>query len=210
MDLGPLRAAIESGDRPTAIRLTSEAIAQGTDPAAILGAMTAAMATVGDRFSANEIYVPEMLISARAMKAAVALLEPLLVDVGVRPDTTAVIGVVKGNLHDIGKNLVSMMWKGANIAVVDLGTDVTPDRFVDAARTHGARVVGVSALLTTTMTGMRDVVSAVRAAGLHDVKVVVGGAPVTAEFAAEIGADGYAATAPAAVELVKRLIRSRV
>ena len=206
-DLQALSAAIEAGDRTNAVRITGEAIDEGLAPQTILDAMTAAMATVGARFSANEIYVPEMLISARAMKEAAALLEPVLVKAGIRPEATAVIGTVKGDLHDIGKNLVAMMWRGANIEVIDLGVDVSAERFVDAAREHGATIVGVSALLTTTMVGMKDVVAAIRAAGLGDVKVVVGGAPVTAEFAAQIGADGHAADAAAAVDLVKRLER---
>ena len=124
---------------------------------------------------------------------------------GYRPDSVAVIGTIRGDLHDIGKNLVGMMWKGANIAVVDLGTNVTPERFVAAAREHGARIVGVSALLTTTMVGMRDVVDAVRASDLADVRVIVGGAAVTADYAAQIGADGYAANAASAVGVARSL-----
>ncbi len=182
-DLQDLSSAIEAGDRATAVRVTGEAIDEGLGPQTILDAMTAAMATVGARFSANEIYVPEMLISARAMKEAAALLEPVLVKAEIKPEATAVIGTIKGDLHDIGKNLVAMMWRGANIEVIDLGVDVPADRFVDAVRQHGASIVGVSALLTTTMVGMKEVVIAIRAAGLGDVKVVVGGAPVTPEFA---------------------------
>ena len=143
---------------------------------------------------------------ARAMKESIAILEPLLTDAGIKPAFTAVIGTVKGDLHDIGKNLVGMMWKGANIEVIDLGSNVAPEVFVAKAREHEARLVGISALLTTTMVGMRDVVEAIRAADLGDVKVVVGGAPVTAEFAASIGADGYAPDAASAVELATRLM----
>ena len=168
--------------------------------------MTTAMEVIGAKFQCNEIYVPEMLISARAMKEATAILEPVLVAAGIQPEHTAVIGTIKGDLHDIGKNLVGMMWKGANIEVVDLGTNVSPETFVAAAREHGASIVGVSALLTTTMVGMRDVVAAIRAADLPGVKVIVGGAPVTAEFAASIGADGYAADAASAVEVAKQLV----
>ena len=135
------------------------------------------------------------------------MLEPLLVAAGIKPEFTAVIGTINGDLHDIGKNLVSMMWRGANIGVIDLGVDVPVQRFVDASREHGAKIIGISALLTTTMVGMRDVVQAVRDAGLGDVKVVVGGAPVTPEFADQIGADGYAPDAAAAVELAKRLVQ---
>jgi 5-methyltetrahydrofolate--homocysteine methyltransferase len=203
-DLEALTAAIEAGDRATAVRVTGEAIDEGLDPQTILDAMTDAMATTGARFSANEIYVPEMLISARAMKEAAALLEPVLVKAEIKPEATAVIGTIKGDLHDIGKNLVAMMWRGANIEVIDLGVDVPAERFVEAVREHGASIVGVSALLTTTMIGMKDVVTAIRAADLGDVRVVVGGAPVTHEFAAAIGADGCATDAARAVELVRR------
>jgi len=146
-----------------------------------------------------------MLIAARAMKEALVVLEPVLVSAGVRPEHTAVIGTVEGDLHDIGKNLVAMMWKGAGFEVVDLGVNVRPDRFVEAAREHGAEIIGLSALLTTTMPGMRGVVEAVRAAGLP-ARVVIGGAPTTPEFASEIGADGHAPDAGSAVELVRRLL----
>jgi len=202
-DLTTLQLAIEQGDRAAAVRITQAAIDDGTDPRSTLDAMTAAMFVVGTRYQCNEIFIPEMLIAARAMKEATAVLEPLLVAANIQPEAVAVIGTVRGDLHDIGKNLVGMFLRGANIAVVDLGTNVTPDQFVAAAKEHGARIVGVSALLTTTMIGMRDVVTAVRAAGLTDVKVVVGGAPVTAEFADEIGADGYAPDAGSAAEIVK-------
>jgi 5-methyltetrahydrofolate--homocysteine methyltransferase len=206
-DLPGLTAAIERGDRDTATSLTQGAIDEGLEPGSILAAMTSAMETVGQRFQCSEIFVPEMLISARAMKESMALLEPLLVGAGLQPEFTAVIGTVKGDLHDIGKNLVATMWKGANIAVVDLGANVTPDRFVAAVREHGARIVGLSALLTTTMVGMREVVAALRAAELGEVKVIIGGAPVTPEFAVEIGADGYAPDAASAVEVATRLVK---
>jgi 5-methyltetrahydrofolate--homocysteine methyltransferase len=205
-DLEALKAAIETGDRATAVAITREAVAEGMDPETVLAAMTAAMEVIGRKFACSEIYVPEMLISARAMKEATAVLEPVLTAAGVRPEHTAVIGTMKGDLHDIGKNLVAMMWRGANIEVVDLGTNVSAEQFVEAAREHGASIVGVSALLTTTMVGMKDVVAAVRAAGLGDVKVIVGGAPVTAEYAASIGADGYAPDAATAVQAAKTAV----
>jgi 5-methyltetrahydrofolate--homocysteine methyltransferase len=204
-DLAALTAAVEAGDRTTAVAITREALAEGTDPRLVLDAMTAAMEAIGTKFACNEIYVPEMLIAARAMKEATALLEPVLVAAGIRPAHTAVVGTIKGDLHDIGKNLVAMMWKGANIAVVDLGTNVTAEQFVAAAREHGASLVGISALLTTTMVGMRDVVAAVQAE-LPGVKVLVGGAPVTAEYAAQIGADGYAPDAATAVGVAKAAV----
>ena len=205
-ELSALTAAIERGDRATAVAVTREAIDEGLDPRSVLDAMTRAMEVIGAKFQCNEIYVPEMLISARAMKEATAILEPVLTAAGIQPEHTAVLGTIKGDLHDIGKNLVGMMWKGANIEVVDLGTNVSPDTFVAAAREHGASIVGVSALLTTTMVGMKDVVAAIRAADLPGVKVIVGGAPLTSEFAASIGADGYAADAASAVEVAKQLV----
>jgi 5-methyltetrahydrofolate--homocysteine methyltransferase len=206
-DLVALTAAVEAGNRSAALALTRALIDDGVAAATILDAMTTAMTAVGGRYQRAEIFVPEMLISARAMQEAMVLLEPRLVAADVRSEATAVIGTVKGDLHSIGKNLVGMMWKGANIRVVDLGTDVSPERFVAAAREHGARLVGLSALLTTTMLGMRDVVGAVRASGLDDVKVIVGGAPVTAEFAREIGADGYAPDAASAVDIAQSILR---
>jgi len=206
-DLAALTAAIEAGDRATAVRITREAVDEGLDPRAVLGAMTVAMEVIGARFQCQEIYVPEMLISARAMKEATAVLEPVLVKAGIRPEHTAVLGTIKGDLHDIGKNLVGMMWKGANIEVIDLGTNVTAEKFVEAAKEHGATIVGISALLTTTMVGMKDVVAAIRAANLGDVKVIVGGAPVTQDFADLIGADGYASDAASAVEAARQAIR---
>ena len=206
-NLAALTEAIEAGNRAMAVRITREAVDEGLDPRTVLGAMTAAMDVIGARFQRQEIYVPEMLISARAMKEATAVLEPVLVKAGIRPEHTAVIGTIKGDLHDIGKNLVAMMWKGANIEVIDLGTNVGPERFVEAAKEHGATLVGISALLTTTMVGMKDVVAAIRAADLTDVKVIVGGAPVTQDYADRIGADGYASDAASAVEAARKAIR---
>jgi 5-methyltetrahydrofolate--homocysteine methyltransferase len=206
-DLAALTAAVEAGNRTAATAETRAALDEGLDPRAVLGAMTAAMDVIGRRFQDGEIFVPEMLISARAMKEAMAILEPVLVQAGVRPEHTAVIGTVEGDLHDIGKNLVGMMWRGAGFEVIDLGVNVPPARFVEAAREHGAKLVGVSALLTTTMPGMGGVVAAVREAGLA-ARVVIGGAPTTPEFAARIGADGHAPDAGAAVELARRLLQA--
>ena len=205
-DLQGLTAAIEAGDRATASRLTQEAVDAGLPPAVILQAMTDAMGVVGRKFQDSEIFVPEMLISARAMKEATAILEPVLVEAGIRPEFTAVIGTVEGDLHDIGKNLVGMMLKGAAIEVIDLGVNVPAERFVAAAREHDARLIGLSALLTTTMPNMRRVVESIKAAGV-DAQVMIGGAPTTPEFAAQIGADGYAADAGAAVDLAKSLLQ---
>ena len=207
-NLTALKEAVEVGDRASAVRITREAVDEGLDPRTVLAAMTAAMEVIGTRFQNQEIYVPEMLISARAMKEATAVLEPVLVKAGIRPEHTAVIGTIKGDLHDIGKNLVAMMWKGANIEVIDLGTNVSPERFVEAAQEHGAHLVGISALLTTTMVGMKDVVAAVRAADLGGIKVIIGGAPVTQDFADQIGADGYAPDAASAVEVAREALRA--
>lgn len=204
-DLAALSGAIVEGDRSSATRLIAEALKEETSAQVLLDTMTQAMHEVGQRFSNNEIFVPEMLISARAMKEAMAILEPVLVDAGIAPEFTAVLGTVKGDIHDIGKNLVGMMWKGANFRVVDLGINVTPQAFADAVVEHGARVVGASALLTTTMVGMRDVVAAVKATE-RPVVVIVGGAPVTEEFARSIGADGYAPDAATAVTMARSLL----
>jgi 5-methyltetrahydrofolate--homocysteine methyltransferase len=205
-DLAALTAAVEAGNRADAVALTQAAIDEGLEPTTILDAMTVAMTEVGRRFACNEgVYVPEMLIAAHAMKEASALLEPLLAASGVKPEHTAVIGTVQGDLHDIGKNLVGMMLKGANFEIVDLGTNVAPAAFAEAATEHAADIVGISALLTTTMVGMKDAVEAVHTA-VPTAKVLVGGAPVTDEFAAEIGADGFAKDAATAASVAQQLL----
>ncbi|MFW5859432.1 MAG: cobalamin B12-binding domain-containing protein [Planctomycetota bacterium] len=203
--LADLTEAIKKGDRASAVAGTKAALAAGTAPGEILQALLAGMDDVGRRFKAGQVFVPEVLIAARAMKEAMAELEPALVDAGIRPELTAVIGTVQGDLHDIGKNLVAMMLKGANFAVVDLGTNVPADTFVTAAREHGAQIVGLSALLTTTMPAMKTTVEALGAAGVG-AKVLVGGAPVTQEYCDEIGADGYAPDAASAVDVVRELM----
>ena len=204
--LEQLTESIKKGSRNDAKRLTQEAIAAKLTPRAILDALVAGMDEVGRKFQCNEIFVPEMLIASRAMKEAMALLEPLLVKAGITPAFTAVIGTVQGDLHDIGKNLVAMMWKGANFGVVDLGTNVSPDKFLAAAKEHKARLIGLSALLTTTMPAMKQTVDALKRAGMTDVKVVIGGAPITQSFANEIGADGFAPDAASAVEVARKLM----
>jgi 5-methyltetrahydrofolate--homocysteine methyltransferase len=206
MSLQALTEAIKKGNRNESKQFTQQAIDGGTPARQILDAMVGGMDEVGRRFQKNEIFVPEMLIASRAMKEALALLEPLLVKAGIKPAFTAVIGTVQGDLHDIGKNLVAMMWKGANFGVVDLGTNVSPEKFVAAAKEHGAKVVGLSSLLTTTMPAMKQTVQAIRAAGLSGVKVVIGGAPITQAFAEEIGADGFAPDAATAVDVVRKLV----
>lgn len=206
-DLQKLTEAIEKGDRNEAKRLTQELLNGGLAPLEIVEkGLVPGMATVGEKFKNNQIFVPEILIAARAMKEAMALLEPLLARAGIKPKFTAVIGTVQGDLHDIGKNLVAMMWKGANFGVVDLGTNVPPEKFVAAAKEHNAQIIGLSALLTTTMPAMKTTIQAIRAAGLNAVKVIIGGAPITQEFAREIGADGYGPDAATAVDVARQLV----
>ena len=205
-DLQNLTEAIKKGNRDDAKRITQEHIDGQTPAKQILDAMIVGMDDVGRRFKANEVFVPEVLIAARAMRESTDLLEPLLVKEGIRPEFTAVLGTVQGDLHDIGKNLVAMMWKGANIGVVDLGTNVTPQSFVDAIKEHDAKLVGLSALLTTTMPAMQSTIETIKAAGLDNVKIVIGGAPVTQDFADKIGANGYAPDAATAVEVARAIV----
>ena len=205
-DLDELSAAIEDGDRDAAVELTLAAMAAGVAPQAILDAMTAAMDEVGDQFQANLIFVPEMLVSARAMREAMAQLEPILVEAGIRPEARAVIGTVRGDLHDIGKNLVAMMWRGARIEVIDLGVNVTAEQFVAAVQEHAPDLIGLSALLTTTLPSMRSIVDALRKIDLGGARIIVGGAPVNQEFATWIGADAFAQDAGAAVVVARRLL----
>ncbi|MEI6083543.1 MAG: corrinoid protein [Verrucomicrobiota bacterium] len=205
--LQQLSAAVEKGNRNEAKRISQMLIDQGMKPLDIVEqGLVPGMAVVGEKFKKNEIFVPEMLIAARAMKEAMLLLEPLLVKAGIKPKYTAVIGTVQGDLHDIGKNLVAMMWKGANIGVVDLGTNVPAEKFVAAAKEHNANIIGLSALLTTTMPSMKSTIAALKAAGLTGVKVVIGGAPITQDYANEIGADGFAPDAASAVDVVRQLV----
>jgi 5-methyltetrahydrofolate--homocysteine methyltransferase len=204
MSLAELTEAIKKGNRDAAKSAVQAEIDAGTDPQTVLNALVEGMDDVGRRFKANEIFVPEVLIAARAMKEAMGLLEPVLVAAGIKPKFTAVIGTVQGDLHDIGKNLVAMMWKGANFQVVDLGTNVSAEQFVAAAKEHNADVIGLSALLTTTMPAMKDTVDKVRADGVA-AKVIIGGAPITEEYANQIGADGYAPDAASAVDIARSL-----
>ena len=205
--LTDLTAAVAAGKRIDTVRITQELLAAGTGPQDIVErGLVPGMAIVGEQFKRNEIFVPEMLVAARAMKEALKLLEPLLASAGIRPKYTAIIGTVQGDLHDIGKNLISMMWRGANFAVIDLGTNVSPERYLAAAKEHNANLVGLSALLTTTMPAMKDTVRIIKAAGLTGTKIMIGGAPITQAFADEIGADGYAADAGTAVDIAKKLV----
>ena len=209
MDLSQLNEAIKTGNRKAAAQLTQEAIEAQTDPRSILDSMIVGMDDIGARFQRNEVFVPEMLIAARAMKESMFILEPLLIAAGIRPEFTAIIGTVQGDLHDIGKNLVSMMWKGANFNVVDLGTNVSPERFVEAAKEHNPQIIGLSALLTTTMPSMKSTIEQLRAAGLSTTKIIIGGAPITQEFATQIGADAFAPDAASAVEVARHLVGNK-
>jgi corrinoid protein of di/trimethylamine methyltransferase len=206
-ELTKLFNAILAGDNKTAIACTQQAIAEGVQPMELITSqMIPAMAEVGRRFESEEYYVPELLLSARAMKGALALLRPLLAASGTQPVARVVIGTVKGDLHDIGKNLVSSMLEGGGFEVVDLGTDVTPEKFIQAIQQHQANIVALSALLTVTMPMMKNTIEALKQASLRDrVKVMVGGAPVTREYADSIGADGYSESATGAVAVARQL-----
>ena len=188
--------------------LTEEALADGNPVDEVLqDGLIAGMKVVGEDFKWNRIFVPEVLLAARAMKAGMEVLKPLLTaGSGASSAGTIVMGTVKGDLHDIGKNLVGMMAEGAGFEIVDLGTDTSADEFIAAVREHQADILGMSALLTTTMVYMPTVVKAMKEAGLEGVKICIGGAPVGPEFADQIGADGYAADAASAVQLFKRLV----
>jgi 5-methyltetrahydrofolate--homocysteine methyltransferase len=204
--LSELAQAVEGGKRNDAKLITQTLLEQGLQPLEIVEqGLVPGMASIGEKFKNNEVFVPEMLIAARAMKECMSVLEPLLAEAGIKPKYTAVIGTVQGDLHDIGKNLVAMMLKGANFGIVDLGTNVTPEKFVVAAQEHKAQLICLSALLTTTMPAMKLTVQAVRDAGLTSAKIMVGGAPVTQEYCDEIGADGYSQDAASAVDLALQL-----
>ena len=210
-NLDTLTKAVISGDRDGAVAATGAALDKGTAPEAVLKeGLIPAMEEVGRLFEQGEYFVPEMLIAARAMQGALEVLRPRLVESDVKPTGTMVVGTVKGDLHDIGKSLVAMMVEGAGFEIVDLGTDVDPGQFVDAIRDAKADVVGLSALLTTTMPMMRKTIQAIEEAGLRpQVKIMIGGAPTSAEFAAKIGADGHATDASRAATLAKALVAGR-
>jgi 5-methyltetrahydrofolate--homocysteine methyltransferase len=209
--LTDISAAIITGDHTRAGALTSEAIAQHIPPKAILDdGLIAGMTVVGDRFRDHEIFLPDVLLAARAMYAGMDLLKPLLIRDGIPAIGKVVIGSVRGDLHDIGKNLVGIMLKGAGFEVIDLGHDVAPAKMVETARAQGASVIGMSALLTTTRPAMREVVELLKREGLDGtVRTIVGGAPVTEAFARSIGADAYGFDAGNAVDVVKDLMGRR-
>jgi len=206
-DLQAMADAVERGDQKAAVQATQEALDDGLAPETILNeGLIAGMSSIGIKFRNNEVFIPEVLIAARAMSGAMDILEPKLVETGVQPRGKVVIGTVKQDLHDIGKNLVAMMLKGGGFHVTDLGVDVTPEKYVEAVKENQPQLVAMSALLTTTMPNMKAVVEALKEAGLDGVKVMIGGAPVTQGFADQIGADGYAADAGSAVDLAQDLI----
>ena len=199
---------ILEGDMNGVVEATNGAVADNVTAAELLyEAMIPAMSEVGRLFEINEYYVPEMLIAARAMKAGLAIIRPLLADAGVEAKGKVALGTVKGDLHDIGKNLVAIMIEGAGFDIIDLGVDVSPEQFVDSVKSQGADAIGLSALLTTTMPSMKSTIDALEESGVRDqVKVVIGGAPVTQKYADEIGADGYGRDAAAAANIVKELL----
>ena len=201
--------SILSGQNTVTPKAVQAAIDAGVAPAKVLNeSMIATMAKVGQLFEEGEYYVPEMLVSARAMQSGLAILKPLLKEAKVASAGKVAIGTVKGDLHDIGKNLVAMMLEGAGFEIKDMGTDVSPEKFVEAVKTGGVDVVALSALLTTTMTNMKVTVEALKQAGVREkVKVIIGGAPVTDSYALQIGADGYAPDASKAVSLAKGLLK---
>lgn len=207
-DFEKLRKAIIYGDWKSAAAETRAAVDSGAPALEIVsGCLVPAMDEVGRLFECEEYFVPEMLLSARAMKAAMEILRPLLAASGVQPVGRVVIGTVKGDLHDIGKNLVASMLEGGGFEVIDLGADVAPERFIEAAAAKNANLIALSALLTVTMTSMKTTIDAFKTAGLRDkVKIMVGGAPVTQHYADSIGADGYSDSAGAAVALARKLV----
>jgi corrinoid protein of di/trimethylamine methyltransferase len=210
-DLSKLHDAILNGDAKTAVAVTKEALDAGANPMDLVTQyMIPAMDEVGRRFECEEYFVPELLLAARAMKGSLELIRPLLAESGAEPVGRVVIGTVKGDLHDIGKNLVASMLEGAGFEVIDLGADVPPEKFVTAAKEKKADIIALSALLTVTMPMMKNTIAEVERAGMRDsIKIIVGGAPVTEQYAREIGADGYSDNASGAVQLARSLVTKK-
>ncbi len=205
-DLQALADALIRGDRNKTVELTKKAIDEKVPAKDILEkGLIAGMSVVGKRFKANEVYVPEVLIAARAMKGGMEVLQPALTKAGVQPLATVVLGTVKGDLHDIGKNLVGMMLTGGGLKVVDIGIDVPAEKFVESCKSEKAEVCAMSALLTTTMPQMSGIIKALKDSGVKT-KTIIGGAPVTQNYADEIGADGYAPDAASAVDIVRKIL----
>ncbi len=205
---GRLYESILNGNAKDAVAIVQQALDHGGDAMELVTKqMIPAMDEVGRRFECEDYFVPELLLSARAMKAALELIRPLLAASGAQPAGRVVVGTVKGDLHDIGKNLVASMLEGGGFEVHDLGADVPPEKFIEAANARRADIVALSALLTVTMPAMRTTIEALKQSGLRDrIKIMVGGAPVTEQYAREIGADGYSENASAAVALARRLM----
>ena len=205
--LKQLHDAIVEGNAPVARKVTEQALAEKLDPQKLVQEyMIPAMAEVGRRYEAGDYFVPELLIAARAMKGSLELLRPLLAARGAQPAGRVAIGTVKGDLHDIGKNLVAAMLEGAGYEIIDLGVDVPPEKFITAVKEKKAGIIAMSALLTTTMTSMKTTIDAINSAGIRpQVRIMIGGAPVTQKYADEIGADGYSSNANGAVALVRKL-----
>lgn len=199
---------LQKGRAKNVKTLVQQALDEGVDPQAILNdGLLAGMMVIGGKFKRNEVFVPEVLVAARAMNAGIAILEPKLVEIGSKPVGKAVIGTVKGDLHDIGKNLVVMMMKGAGMEICDLGVDVEPDTFIEKAEEIGADIIGMSALLTTTMPNMKTVIDRMKEKGVRDKYIVmVGGAPVNQSFADEIGADYYTPDTATAAEVARKAV----
>ena len=209
-DLKQLYDSVVSGDAKTTQAITRQALAEGVDPLKLVNEhMVPAMDEVGRRFEANEYFVPELLISARAMKAALELIRPLLTARGDQPVGRVAIGTVKGDLHDIGKNLVASLLEGGGFEVIDLGVNVSPEKFIETVNAKQANIIAMSALLTTTMPSMKTTIDALKQAGVREkVIVLIGGAPITQKYADEIGADGYSENAVGAVALAKKAVAS--
>jgi 5-methyltetrahydrofolate--homocysteine methyltransferase len=211
IDYALMNQLLFEGKHEPVKKMTEDALAEGRVAMEVLDeGLIAGMKVIGEDFKHNRIFVPEVLLAARAMKAGMAVLKPLLTERNkedaAKASAVIVMGTVKGDLHDIGKNLVGMMSEGAGFTIVDLGTDTSAEKFIAAVKEHNARIVGMSALLTTTMIYMRTVVQKFKEAGLHHIKICIGGAPTSPDYARDIGADGYAADAASAVELFQRMI----
>lgn len=204
-----IKEALMKGRAPEVAQLVQQALDAGEPAAKILDdGLCAGMGELGEKFKRNQVFVPQVLLAARAMKQGMAVLKPKLVAAGVEPIATAVIGTIRGDMHDIGKNLVGMMLEGAGFKVIDAGIGVTAEKFISLAKENGAKIIGVSALLTTTMVNMREVVQAARAAGVN-AKIIIGGAPVTQAFADQIGADGYSPDAASCAQLATQFVNGQ-
>ncbi len=210
MSLQNLITAVEDGNTNETKKLVTEALEQKVSLQEIMDALISAMANIGEMFKNDEIFVPEMILSARAMTGGLQILEPLMIDADMKPIGTVVIGTIKGDLHEIGKNLVAMMMKGIGATVYDLGIDVSPEQFLEKAKEVDADIIAISSLLTTTMAAMPDVIETFENAGIRDkVFFMVGGAPISQRYADEIGADGYTKDAGTAADLAQEYLRSK-